>query len=52
MSRDELKEIILRVIDRLQQGQEEGAPTPACIFRDNGGEPCDTTTRYAIDEED
>jgi hypothetical protein len=41
MSREDLKDIIARVLDRL-------APTPACVY---GDAPCDATTRYAIGEE-
>jgi hypothetical protein len=44
MSRNELKEIIARIIVRL----ESEAPKPACLFTDN---ECDMTTKYAIGEE-
>ena len=46
MSRDELKEIIRRVIVQMQ----DDTPQPACLFGD-GATPCDTTTRYAVGEE-
>ena len=46
MSREDLKEIIGRVLVRLQQQ----APRPACLWVDDP-EPCDTTTRYGINEE-
>ena len=46
MSRDELKEVIIRVIDQLQEIEE--APAPGCIFHDS---QCDATTKYAIGEE-
>jgi hypothetical protein len=46
MNREELKEIIGRIVEKL----EEEAPRPACIFGDSGGD-CDMTTRYAIGEE-
>ena len=49
MNREELKEIITRVIERIQ-GDEE-APKPACLFGD-GTTPCDATSRYAVGEED
>ena len=47
MSREELKEIIRRVIDTLQS-DEDCAPRPACIFSD---EPCDVTSFYGMNEE-
>jgi hypothetical protein len=49
MSRNELKDIIARVIVRL----ENEAPKPACLFNDNppDPDPCDMTTRYAVGEE-
>lgn len=46
MSRDDLKEIIVRVIEELEDDQ---APLPACAFFGDGG--CDVTTRYAVGEE-
>ena len=48
MTREELKEIINRVIDRIQDERE--GPKPACLFGDEG-EPCDYTTEYAVGEE-
>lgn len=50
MSREELKEIITRVIRKLGTEPADGAPLPACIFGDEP-DPCDTTTRYSVDEE-
>ena len=49
MSRNELKEIIARVIVRL----ENEAPKPGCIFGDcdNSCDACDVTTYYAVGEE-
>ena len=50
MSRNDLKDIIARVIVRL----EDEAPKSACIFSDNSCDTCDAcdvTTRYAIGEE-
>ena len=47
MTRDELKEIIARVIQRIN---DEEAPKPACLFGDEGV-PCDATTLYGIGEE-
>lgn len=47
MSREELKEIVVRIIKRMS---EAGAPRPACIFSDNP-QPCDATTEYGINEE-
>lgn len=63
MSRDELKEIICRVVDTMQRRAHEGeTPRPACIFGDGGSPcdsnpcdvappPCDVTTYYAVGEE-
>lgn len=48
MTREELKEILSRIIDKLQEPAREDAPPPACIFNDA---PCDVTTRYAVNEE-
>jgi hypothetical protein len=46
MSRDELKEIVRRVIERIVEVTE--APGAACIFSDD---PCDITSAYSINEE-
>ena len=47
MSRDELKEIVIRIIERVIDEQSPGA---ACIFSDT---PCDgVTTYYGVGEED
>jgi hypothetical protein len=48
MSREEIKEIVAEVINRLADDPGE-APRPACIFNDSG--PCDVTTDYGINEE-
>lgn len=51
MDRQELKEIIHRIIEQVQQDKaaDRDAPQPACIFSDN----CDggPTTKYAVGEE-
>ena len=47
MSREDLKEIISRVVARLQ----EQAPRPACLWGDDVQKPCDVTTYYAVGEE-
>jgi hypothetical protein len=51
MSRDELKEVITRIIDQMQDVEE--TPAPGCIFHDSpcDATPCDATTKYAIGEE-
>ena len=49
MTREDLKEIIARVLDRIQDNEE--APKPACLFGD-GTVPCDATSRYSVGEED
>ncbi len=49
MTHEDLKDIILRVLDKLREIPVEERPVPACVFEDG---PCDTTTKYAIDEED
>ena len=46
MTRQELKEIIIDVMEQLEEPCE--APKPACLFSDN---PCDVTTFYAVGEE-
>lgn len=46
MDRSELKEIIRRVIERVQQ-EELQSPQPGCTFNDN----CDVTTKYGVSEE-
>ena len=50
MTREELKEIIHAVIDRLAEPADGEAPQPACIFGDDPT-PCDVTTEYAVGEE-
>ena len=50
MSRDELKEIIVRVIDRMGGDEACEAPVAGCIYKD-APEPCDATSYYAIGEE-
>lgn len=47
MTRKELKEIIVKVINKLQK-KAETAPTPACLYNDG---LCDVTTKYGINEE-
>ena len=49
MSRDELKEIVIRVVEHM--AGEGDSPSGACIFSDT---PCDCdgyTTYYAVGEE-
>ena len=50
MNREELKEIIARVIVRIN---DEEAPNPACLFGDVEPPPpdCDYTTFYGVGEE-
>lgn len=51
MSREELKEIVTRVIVTLRQDNDE-TPRPACFYGDNPDpDPCDVTTFYGINEE-
>ncbi len=53
MNKNELREIIVAVIDALRHGESEqaGSPNAACVFGDEP-EPCDTiTTLYAVGEE-
>jgi hypothetical protein len=53
MNKNELREIIVRVVDALRQEASEDANSPhtACVFGDES-EPCDTvTTLYAVGEE-
>ena len=51
MSRDDLKEIIVRVIERMDDGSAE-APATGCFFHDKPApDPCDVTTFYAVGEE-
>jgi len=49
MERQDLKEIIHRIIKKVQEEADKDAPQPACIFNDN----CDggPTTMYAVGEE-
>jgi hypothetical protein len=57
VSREELKEVIVTVINKLTAGTD--APHSACIFNDNCDvvlkygipDPCDATTKYGINEE-
>ncbi len=48
--REEMKEIIGRVLQRILTGVEHASPQTACIFSDLPA--CDVTTDYAIGEED
>ena len=54
MTRTELKEVICRVIDKMQQS-DDNTPAAGCLFADNCDsapcDNCDVTTRYAIGEE-
>ena len=47
MNRNELKEIIIRVIDRMGETEDE-TPELGCLFGDGN---CDATTKYGINEE-
>ena len=49
MTRQDLKEIIVRVIE--QVGEDEVTPVAGCIYQDTPPEPCDATTWYGIGEE-
>jgi hypothetical protein len=50
MSREDLKEIVVKVVERLQQ--EQDAPSTGCTFKDSCGvDTCDATSLYAIGEE-
>ena len=50
MTRDDLKDIIVRVIDRMDETDE--APAAGCLFCDQKDpDPCDVTTFYAVGEE-
>ena len=51
MTRQEMKEIILKVIDKVNEAEQCDAPPPACIFADSPPDPCDVTTYYGIGEE-
>jgi hypothetical protein len=46
MSREELREIVLRVVEQIAEATE--APSAACIFSDD---PCDVTSWYGVGEE-
>ena len=48
MTRDELKEILVRVITEV--GEQEEAPAVGYIYQD-APDPCDATTWYGIGEE-
>ena len=50
MSKQDLREIIVRVLDRMHEESDQAqAPTTACVYGDGGG--CDMTTLYAVGEE-
>ena len=51
MTREEMKEIIRTVIEKMQDTSSDQTPSPACIFGDDPN-PCDVTTEYAVGEED
>jgi hypothetical protein len=48
MNRTEIKEIVCKVLEKLQQERDE-QPETACVYGDGGG--CDMTTLYAVGEE-
>ena len=48
MTREELKEIVIDVVQKMSEQSE--APVAGCIFSDKP-DPCDATTFYAIGEE-
>ena len=51
MTREDLKDIIVRVIDNMN---DDNAPACACLFSDNqcdDNPQCDITTYYAVGEE-
>lgn len=47
MNREDLKDLIRRVIERLGDTDKDNAPRPACFY----GDQCDATTKYGISEE-
>ncbi len=51
MNRQEMREIIQRVLEQVQarESSEPQLPAAACVFGDGG--PCDATTLYAVGEE-
>jgi hypothetical protein len=55
MNREDLKDIIKRVLENLQQDQNSNSPTTACLFYDkppcDNCDKCDVTTYYAVGEE-
>ena len=48
MSREEMKELIVRVIEQLSE--EADSPVSGCIYKD-APDPCDASTLYGIGEE-
>ena len=53
MTREDLKEVISRVIERMSD-EQQCTPTPGCIYSDApqcGDNSCDVTTYYAVGEE-
>ena len=52
MSRQDMKEIMVRVIAQMVETEGEG-PGPGCIFNDGGcyQDNCDATTLYGMNEE-
>ena len=45
-----MKEIIQEVVARLQLASQDDTPAPACIYGD-APIPCDSTTKYGMNEE-
>lgn len=53
MSRNDLKEIISRVVEKIAEEKKlskSEAPAAACFWGDCG-DTCDSTTKYAVGEE-
>jgi hypothetical protein len=48
MSREDLRDILCRVIERITNDEAPGA---GCIFDDSPCDTCDATTKYAVNEE-
>ncbi|MFH1130921.1 MAG: hypothetical protein V1754_06270 [Pseudomonadota bacterium] len=47
MTREDLKEIICEISEKMKEQKDTDAPLPACFWGDN----CDATTKYAVGEE-
>ena len=50
MNREELKELIVRVIERMVENEPGETPVVGCIYKD-APDPCDASTLYGIGEE-